>query len=307
MPRSQALKSPDARRSHRAHRPNPMTQPKEWLDHMIEHPPAGSIVVDVTPELAAAMMSHNGENRPPSRRKISMYEQDMREGKWMLTGEAIIFSDVGVLNTGQQRLQACINTGTTFKSDVRFGIDRKAHVVTDTGKAKSASDTLRTVGHSNANTLSAALMWKERWDRGSMGRSLSDRLLTNRMLMELALRHPEMEESVDVARKLYREIKGFPPGLLAFAHWLFRQKDADAADQFYNILIKGIGFKNEDDPIYRLRKRMIERASQRSTLTPIDMLGVMVKAWNYWRRGEKVEYLAFRSYGKNPEQMAQPV
>src|SRR4051812_48689623 len=83
-------------------------------------------VVEVTPELAQQWHAMNEGNRREKRVNIARFGRDMQDGRWSLTGEPIIFDRDGYLRNGQNRLQACIRSGKSFRTLVVWGIDRRA-------------------------------------------------------------------------------------------------------------------------------------------------------------------------------------
>src|SRR5690242_3389923 len=72
----------------------------------------------------------------------------------------------GGLRDGQNRLMACMRAGVPFRTHVVFGIDDDAFDRMDQGKNRDAADVLTMAGHSNANTIAAAVRWVHLIDGG---------------------------------------------------------------------------------------------------------------------------------------------
>ena len=66
----------------------------------------------ITPEIAAALLETNSENRKISRGTVQAYMQDILSGNWDETvGVAISIDENGVLRDGQHRLTAIVESG----------------------------------------------------------------------------------------------------------------------------------------------------------------------------------------------------
>jgi len=75
-----------------------------------------SAVERITPTIARKYLQMNGNNpRRINKSAIYAYAEDMKAGKWLLNGEAIVFDEEGNLRNGQHRLHAVV------KADV--GVD----------------------------------------------------------------------------------------------------------------------------------------------------------------------------------------
>ena len=92
--------------------------------------------------LAEKVLNLNTGNRRVTKRKVERLAEQMRAGSFENTGEPIIISAEGVLNDGQHRLLALIESDTVIDLDVRFGIPRKAFSKTDTGSSRTGGDVL---------------------------------------------------------------------------------------------------------------------------------------------------------------------
>ena len=81
----------------------------------------------ITPEMAESYLEKNIENnRKPDKKTVQMYERNMRDGMWFVTGDSIKFSKDGVLQDGKHRLLACKKAEAPFVSFVMRGISDEA-------------------------------------------------------------------------------------------------------------------------------------------------------------------------------------
>ena len=98
----------------------------------------------ITPEIAKRMLDTSTGNprfgvKSPRQydmvavKRLAAY---MREGKWKLNGEAIIFNENGELVDGHHRLAAVIESGCTIQQYVTYGVDKDIHLFDIGGKGQ---------------------------------------------------------------------------------------------------------------------------------------------------------------------------
>ena len=68
---------------------------------------ATSIVETITPQKAQEYLAKSGGNRNISKPVVTSYATTMREGKWILNGEPIVFDVDGVLLNGHHNPNIC--------------------------------------------------------------------------------------------------------------------------------------------------------------------------------------------------------
>ena len=113
-------------------------------------------VEKITPEKAREYLKANTNNyRKMSRATIKRYAEDMKNGKWELNGEPIVFSESGVLKDGQHRLAAIVMSNTTVEINVSRGVSDKVNTY-NVGKNRTAKDILNAEGIDADSTVIAA-------------------------------------------------------------------------------------------------------------------------------------------------------
>jgi hypothetical protein len=105
-----------------------------------------SEIMDVTPEIARALLKRNTRNRPTVKAAIDEYAELMDMGRWRLTIEAIGVDNTGVLANGQHRLAAVIRSGVTSKFTVWLGIEPDEFEVIDQGRKRTSHHLLHIAG-----------------------------------------------------------------------------------------------------------------------------------------------------------------
>lgn len=87
-----------------------------------------SRVETITPDIAKQYLKHNTTNRGISKKVISKYADDMKNGKWELNGSSISFYKNGTLANGQHRLMAVVQSGATIETLVVYDVDESVHI-----------------------------------------------------------------------------------------------------------------------------------------------------------------------------------
>lgn len=83
-------------------------------------------VEKIGPKKAAEYLKKNINNprgKKMNRGRIVSYAEDMKNGRWQLNGEAIVFDSEGFLKNGQHRLAAILAAGVEVEMTVIRGVD----------------------------------------------------------------------------------------------------------------------------------------------------------------------------------------
>lgn len=100
-----------------------------------------SEVINITPQMAKEMLTHNIVNRPIASKRVRSYAIDMKNGAWELNGESIRFNDKGDLIDGQHRLSAIVEANIPVRIYVTKGVGSDITLY-DRGKVRNESDSL---------------------------------------------------------------------------------------------------------------------------------------------------------------------
>jgi hypothetical protein len=241
-------------------------------------------VVRITPAIAEEWLQHrNITNRSLSRRSIAMMVDDMREGRWQVTGEAIIFDANGRLTNGHHRLNACMKAGVPFTSLVVRGVEPAAVFVQDTGRARTASNMAAILEVPQGKHATAAARLLLCYETGDMLGALRSGVgsPTKTQIVEDCLSRPKLADSIAVGRRC--EAIMFPAVAVA-CHWLFCQRDEAKAHQFFEKIYSGAGM-DEADPALRLRERLVAQSRKKTSMDNYEMMALAIKAWNLIRAG----------------------
>lgn len=282
-------------------------------------------VEDFSPKVAAEIIERQTENRPLSQRRVDDIARQIREGRWMVNGETIIFDWFDRLIDGQHRLWACIEADKTIRSHVVRGVDPASFVTIDTGRTRDAKDLLAIRGEANAIVLSGVLRLIWRWemfekfkpilfsrksvrktsevDESPIGkRWTTQHTASPRELEEILTRHPDCRRWV----KKVSAQRICPQAALAFACYWIASNGAkvDEIESFIYFVSEGANMPTTD-PLYRVHKRFrdqkMAKSKGRRAVDPIEAVALLVKAWNYSRAGQKIENIVWRTDEDMPE------
>lgn len=109
----------------------------------------------ISPAKATEYLRHNTDNyRKLTRAVYKRYAEDMKNGKWQLNGEAIVFGEDGTLKDGQHRLAAIIESGKTVQIAVVRNVPKEADIF-DVGVDRTALQMAKARGLDANSTLVA--------------------------------------------------------------------------------------------------------------------------------------------------------
>lgn len=264
-----------------------------------------TLLVDVTPALAARWLELNKANRIPSKAKIRRFAAAMKGKRWTVTGETIKFSSGGRLLDGQSRLMALVQAGVNAVLEIRSGLPEEAQKSMDIGELRKGTHTLEMMGEKYPTVLAPALKLIWLLEGGNLGGSKvgRDGILENFQLPEINAKHRDLQISVGWTMTTGSGmVRMLPPGLTAFFHYIFGRVDAELRDTFFEALHEGIGL-TKLSPIYHLRERLLsDRHDGTARLNKNRLHRVlMIKAWNASRKSAKVSGLTWLDGEAFPE------
>ena len=261
-------------------------------------------VIDITPDMAGEMLTHNTHNRPLRERVVNAYVEDMRNGDWEEDGQSIKFGKDGTLLDGQHRLAAIIESGVTLRVLVVRNLPNSTQENMDTQAKRTFGDVLRLRGETKYVALAAATRRVHLWEMGV--RRGSGRIQpTNRQLLQTLEKYPWLRDSVAVTERVRAQVP-IQGAVLALCHWLFVQIDGEDCDFFFARLSDGLGLL-DGDPIHVLRKTAFKDMSERSRVSDVVILAYVIKSWNAYREGRTIGLLRYRPGGAKPEEFPTPI
>lgn len=253
--------------------------------------------VKVTPELAQHWLTFNVSNRALVRARLEQYRTDMVEGNWIYQGDPIRFA-CGKLLDGQTRLNALVLAGCTLPMLVMCGLDPRTQSNMDTGRSRSAQDSVSIEGLSSwdARCVSGAIHMIINHEQGT-GIYAPTKYL-NREVREYYLGHREPLDVSLQAVKTFPRTKPLVPHSRALAlHYLMSKVDAVQTDLFFERLMAGDGL-SKTSAVFHLRQRLLaDRASDKKEPRPVyQQCAFIIRAWIKHRKETPVTSQAFLRY-----------
>lgn len=250
------------------------------------------------------------KQRALSPKTVSRYSGDMASAQWPFTGDPIRFNNRGELVDGQHRLQAIIDSNITQPMMVIRGLEPETFAVFDTGRARSFTDVLKSMGIPNTSMVAGVTRRVFYWQRGGyavqgVARTPNSPLLSipasPGMLLETFEKYrPEIQAAA--RRGAGVKASGFAtktaaPGAVGFLYFLFRRINKDACEKFFHELRVGPAQIGPEYPIAVLRKRLYQQVSSAEKASA-DWVWVhfFIHTWNKWLAGESMGALKTPPY-----------
>lgn len=256
-----------------------------------------AIFMNMKPPLAQQWLDNTQvKNRDPSDVTMSNYARIMKSMGWKTNGATIKIDPDGNILDGQQRLEACVRSGTSFWTMVAFLVPTDAFDTIDNGKRRSPGDVIGIV-EENGNRLAATLQLLWRHIHRDMMDGPRMRAQTHE-LIKLLEKHPTMRAHVPRGRNL-----GLSPSNGAFLSYALTDHDPVKGPAFIDALRTGIGLP-ADSPILKLRNKLAaetaKRGSRLQKLPTLTKMAWAIKTYNAWINGRTIAHLSWRAIEEFP-------
>lgn len=283
--------------------PPPVFKANGAIPVPVLQPGITSAIETITPELAKAYLSsRNKRNRNVRKSAAVKYARDMKEGRWTLTGQAIIFDRNGLLIDGHHRLTAAAEHGATFQSIVIRGVEPTVVTDIDGGRSRTASDMAQMDGVTDPALKSAIASMIILHERHGIENLKHGEKQPTKAEIVAGLR---VMTDLDVCCSRARMTRKLLAGSIAgFCYHVFRQQHREKADLFWEELETGANL-SKHSPALHLRNRLSEDRKGKAKLPKLEIIALMFKAWSAYRQGQKVKTLMWRTNGASPEPFPQ--
>ena len=268
----------------------------QWLEANIRRArDEGPFTTDeiLTASLARELLDRNPDNRPISKAKIEEMVNDMKaaigpDGFDAMNGETIKVSICGLLNDGQHRLHAKLESGVDFRARFIFGLPRESRLTIDQGRQRRSGDYLAMRGREPGQQVAAIALLLYYWRTfgsikkpgGASGKVM--RPGPSKMAIYANENYDLITRSLDVIPKDGLKFIG-GIAIVGFAHLLFAEKDFGAATDFIHRLVLGSDLA-EKSPIRVCRDRLFRGDRLRRE----ERLELLVRAWNAHRENREM-------------------
>lgn len=268
---------------------------------------------EITPDQARKWLEFNEGNRKVRRPLINFLINQLKTGKWALTGETICFDPSGNLLDGQHRLYSIAESGIAAPCFVVWGVVRDAQNVMDTGIVRGFQDviSMNYPDTSDPSGLGGAIKFILLFQRGYFPGGLSERstgtpghknlIPDNIDVLTFLDNNPEFFGFYEQAKKIY--LSGDRTlarrGFIAM-WWILSDYGAKESDEFFTKLSTGVGL-TATDPIHIFRSILIREktSSDAAKYTRTQRIFGLIHTWNKFVLGERLK--VFRIPKQMPE------
>ncbi|MGY3588025.1 hypothetical protein [Bradyrhizobium sp. USDA 4350] len=248
------------------------------IENHITNPPLGSVVFEITPAVAARLLTFNDANRPRKPGKIAEYADDMTDAMWKVTGDTVKFSDKLRLRDGQNRLLACVRANRPFTTHIVFGIDDDAFPWMDQGKPRGGSDVFTIAGVKEAAKVAAIVRWLLLFENNRV--KMRDSFRPAQLQDAYKQYDPGlMAQAVKVAGSIYG-VDRSPTGAVGALFYLAHKQNPKLAEQFFQSWQTG-HFSGRFKPLQKALKVINAIKAQSSgRMHDVVRAAILVIAWN---------------------------
>jgi len=245
----------------------------------------------ITPERAAELLAENKDNRPFSVNNQKTFENDMRNGTWSLTDQAITISDEDTLINGQHRLKAIIATNIPQKMFVSYRVPKGSFINYDRVKARNYSDALaiQNVKYykiiSEGINLFHARVTKKYWDMDSGSKKKEQ--LTNAEKDELYFNNKSIiDEAALISNQHYCKGQFSKSSIVAYIMYLIIAKKYDK-DKVFSFFVQILEGHNVTLYSISTARNYLAGMATDKIYKPEQFLYVLIQAWHYYINGMK--------------------
>ena len=272
-------------------------------------------VMTINPVIARRILDKSKfSNRSIKRNHVRFLTNQMKMGRWKLSGQPLIFDDEHGLLDGRHRLNAIIESNTSQEFLIVRGIDQEIFYVLDTGAMRSAGDVLQTNGVKDSSKIAGIIksyLVMERVSKfssgkiGSGGISTADAKLyaTNKDVLDEYNKAPEYWCGVKVkCVAWYKSYKGLLTlTQMAPLYVIIEKKSDGVADDFFDKLCNMKFGDEKYDPTKKLTSVLMKNATSIKKYSTMTIRALIIKAWNAYYQDKLLPHLYFRDDESFPQ------
>ena len=254
------------------------------------------VLTVIQPDMAAAWLEQNTNNRSINTTRVKRYAADMAEGNWAVTGDSIRFSKSGKLLDGQHRLWACVESAAPFTAYVLKGLPEDSQLYMDQGMPRSKGSQLKIRGYERSGTLASAASTFWRFVHPEGRHAMTQRAMnpSNSQLLEIIEGNPDIEHCLTKYSD-FRSTSGarIQPGTAVAMYVMMSRYNVTKADEFMEALLTGANLYR-GHPVLALRERILQAKIKNQRVSPVMLITWFSYAWRSFVRGKSINKLSPR-------------
>jgi len=264
-----------------------ITNATEWLTGMMDRADdfafPFSILTTIDHNMASALYAINARNRPVRERRVQQYRGDMSNHRWHgRNGESYIITADRIMDNGQHRCLAIIDTPLRVDGLIVFGAEAGSELTVDQHAPKTVGDYLTIQGNEHGPTVSRICKLRLGYDVNE-GEELKD--FSKFSPSEVLEYYESHKENIDESAKVANELQEYTrrivtPSIVGFVHNVIHEIDAEAANRYIEQVAKGEELK-EGDPAYAVRNRLLKMGKGGAR----DKSELLFTGWNAFHSG----------------------
>lgn len=279
-----------------------------WQDIDLASPVFNVFVTDLDAEGAAYFLKHDTNNRPERANNTADLNRAIEKGIFGTVPDCI-GSTPDYLISGRHRCKALAATATpenpkgkTIRIGVMVGLLPSSRHITDRPAAWTAANSLRHEGHDDPNTLAGLVgaIWRlEEYADVRKGGGAPARIAMPEVL-SIAGENPQIARYLEVAKSVNKKIGNKETiTVIGLCLWWFAKgtEHPGAALEFWRLVETGVGLDAGDPPLV-LKDKFVSHSYEKKSGPEYQRVGMIIRAWNAWVKGEKLGSLALHPLNK---------
>jgi hypothetical protein len=246
-----------------------------------------SRIATITPAEAGPLLERFFVGAKVDHRLLQTYGENMRDGRWVLNGAPVVFSDDGRVLDGRHRLLACVQSGASFDTLIVEGISAGSYETIDAVRKRTLADVLAIRNERHGRPLAAAL--RIIWTYQNGGTPGAGKTPSPTALLTILEEHPSLRDSVMPALAATPLL---PHGCGIALHYLMSQSEPQKSDRFFALIGEPVG-EGDLSPVTHLRQVLTELRGQGGNRKQTYILAIAIKAWNAFRSGAALKLLRY--------------
>ena len=264
-----------------------------------------SELVEITPEIAALWLSKNRDNqRNVTRSHVMHFAKEMIGGRWIVTGQPIIFDANDHMIDGQHRLHAIVLSGVSVTMMVTRGVAESAFMAIDRGKPRTSGNIFAIRGIKDCNQVASICnnVWKYRRAIKTSGSVNTYDRASAAELLDVFDANPDGYYASLAPAGAVNRVIGLQPSVAGACHFIASEipDSSEEVALFFEGLVSGSGLM-EGSPILYLRNTIIRSDKSRLKMGAMHMFALTAKAWNLFRKSKSAKLIKYQDGEAFPE------